>query len=205
VRALARAGRAVALAEGVGLGGCLAALVGLATWQFGARNLRGFGVPPAPLWIDSALRHSLFFIGFLGAAFATHAIKHLRVDAVSRLLPVRARLALRVATTLLAAAVCLALLRAGWMFHADIASTEVGDVSQEGDLINATRGSLALPLGFGLVLFHLLVQAVLDVAWIGSGEEPPAEWLSESHGGEISSDDPRAAAIEAATVMSEEL
>src|SRR5206468_4921040 len=93
---LARISRALALLEGFGIGLFLVSLVLLACWQFFARNLRGFGVPAAPIWIDSVLRHAVFFIGFLGAAFATHVVKHLRVDAVSRLLPVRVRLAARI-------------------------------------------------------------------------------------------------------------
>src|SRR5262245_51912412 len=96
LRLLARISRALALLEGTAIGAFLSALVLLACWQFFARNLRKLGVPSAPLWIDSVLRHAVFFIGFLGAAFATHVVKHLRVDAVSRLLPVRVRLTTRI-------------------------------------------------------------------------------------------------------------
>jgi TRAP-type C4-dicarboxylate transport system permease small subunit len=182
VRALAKLSRAAAFVEGIGIGAFLLALVVLATWQFVARNLRALGVHPAPLWIDSVLRHAVFFIGFLGAAFATYVLKHLRVDAVTRLLPVRARLAVRIATTLFAAAACVLLFRAGWAFHADIVHHEAGDVAQEHELIDAAVGTLALPIGLGLMLVHFVVQIVVDLAWLIAGETPPAEWLAEAHG-----------------------
>ena len=207
LRALAHASRGLALVEGAAIGLVLTALVGLATWQFVARNLRPLGVHPAPDWINSVIRHAVFFIGFLGAAFATHVVKHLRVDAVSRLLPVRLRLGVRILTTLFACLVCLALVRAGWAYHRDIVANETGDVSQAGELITSARGTLAGPLGYALIFVHFAVQIVLDAAWIVTGEEPPAEWLAEAHGGEITAPpaDPNAEALEAATAMSEEL
>jgi TRAP-type C4-dicarboxylate transport system permease small subunit len=197
IRLLARLGGAIALAEGAAIGVALGALVMLATWQFVARNLRPLGLPAAPLWIDSCIRHAVFFIGFLGAAFATHVIKHLRVDAVTRVLPVRLRLGVRMLTSTFACVVCYLLLRAGWAFHADIVANEGGDLSQAGELITAARGTLALPVGFALILLHFAVQIVVDGAWVLSGETPPAAWLAEAHAGED--------ALETATVLSEDL
>ncbi len=205
LRILARVSRLLALAEGAGIGLFLGALVVLASWQFVARNLRPLHVPPAPLWIDSVIRHAVFFIGFLGAAFATHVVKHLRVDAVSRLMPVRLRLSVRILTTAFAVVVCIYLMRAGWTFHADIVANEATDVSQEHELIDAARGTLALPVGFALILFHFAVQILLDLAWVVTGDEPPAEWLAEAHGGEIIVGDEKAGALETATVLSEDL
>ena len=202
---LARISRALALLEGFGIGLFLCSLVALACWQFFARNLRGLGVPNAPLWIDSVIRHAVFFIGFLGAAFATHVVKHLRVDAVSRLLPIRVRLSARILTTAFAAVVCVLLVKSGWTFHQDIVANESADLSQAHELIDAARGTIALPVGFALILFHFVVQILLDAAWIVTGEEPPAEWLAEAHGGEILPAGGKAEALETATVLSEEL
>jgi TRAP-type C4-dicarboxylate transport system permease small subunit len=182
VRLLARLGHAVAVAEGAGIGAALCALIGLACWQFGCRMLRGYGVAPAPLWVSSVIRHAVFFIGFLGAAFATHTLKHLRVDAITRLLEPRKRLALRVVTTAFALAVCLMLARAGWRFRADLASNEEFDLSQQSELITAPRGALAMPVGFGLISLHFLLQIVFDVTWLASRETPPASWLAEARG-----------------------
>jgi TRAP-type C4-dicarboxylate transport system permease small subunit len=211
LRALAHLSRWIALAEGAALGVLLTALIGLATWQFLARNLHRDWFPMAPfryhgshLWVDSFIRHAVFFIGFLGGAFATHVVKHLRVDAVTRLLPVRARLGVRVVATLFAAGVCWMLLRAGLAFHADIALNEGGDIAQAQELISRARGSLILPVGFALILFHFAVQVVLDLAWIATGEEPPAEWLAEAHGGDIATDEAHEP-LETATVLSEDL
>jgi TRAP-type C4-dicarboxylate transport system permease small subunit len=205
LRALAHLNRVVALAEGAGLGLFLGALMLLASWQFVARNLRDLGVDPAPLWIDSVIRHAVFFIGFLGGAFATHVIKHLRVDAMTRLMPVRARLAVRILTTAFACVICILLVRAGWAFHADIVANEAGDVTMEGELITAARGTLAVPLGFGLITFHFIVQILLDLAWILTGEEPPSEWLAEAHGEAGPPSGAQGEALDTATRVSEEL
>jgi TRAP-type C4-dicarboxylate transport system permease small subunit len=204
LRALGWANRALAIVEGAGIAFTLSALILLASWQFLARNLRGLHVPPAPDWINSVIRYSVFFIGFFGAAFATHVIKHLRVDALTRLLPVRLRLAVRIVTTIFAIVVCWHLVRAGWAYHRDIVQNEAGDFAQAQELINAERGSLALPIGFSLMMIHFAVQILLDLAWVVSGQTPPPEWLAEAHGGEIEAGD-RGEALETATVASEDL
>ena len=211
LRALAHLSRWIALGEGAALGFLLTALVVLATWQFASRNIHRDWFPMAPfkwhggyLWVDSFIRHAVFFIGFLGGAFATHVVKHLRVDAVTRLMPVRLRLSVRVVATLFAAVVCWMLFKAGLAFHADIAANEGGDISQAAELINRARGSLILPVGFALILFHFVVQIVLDLAWVITGEEPPAEWLAEAHGGEVVTDEAHEP-LETATVLSEDL
>jgi TRAP-type C4-dicarboxylate transport system permease small subunit len=211
LRWLAHLSRWIALGEGAALGFLLAALVVLAAWQCVARNLHKDWFPMAPfkyhgshLWVDSFIRHAVFLIGFLGGAFATHVVKHLRVDAVTRLLPVRARLAVRVIATLFAAGVCWMLLKAGLAFHADILANESGDIAQAAELVSRARGSMILPVGFTLILFHFVVQIILDLSWIMTGEDPPAEWLAEAHGGEIHTDETHEP-LETATVLSEDL
>lgn len=211
LRGLAHFSRWIALAEGAALGFLLSALVVLATWQFISRNVHRDWFPMAPfkyhgsyLWVDSFIRHAVFFIGFLGGAFATHVVKHLRVDAITRLLPVRARLAVRVIATIFAAGVCWMLLKAGLAFHADIIANEGGDIAQAQELVSRARGSMILPVGFALILFHFVVQIILDLSWIVTGEDPPAEWLAEAHGGDIHTDEAHEP-LETATVLSEDL
>lgn len=176
VRGLCRFSYGLAVAEGAGLGFCLLALIFLATWQFLGRNLNNVGVPfpAAPMWVNGALRHSVFFIGFLGAAFATHAGKHIRVDAVTRNLKGRVRTVVKLLTTFLPLVVCAVCIAKGWEFH----EAEQPDISQLDEVINSRVGSLAIPLGFGLIFLHMLVHLAVDASWVVSGQEPPPE----SHG-----------------------
>ncbi len=183
-RVMLRFNDGLALVEGAGIFAFLAALTLLATWQFVARNLRPLGVEPAPFWVDSVIRHAVFFIGFLGAAFATYMSKHLRVDAVTRGLSPRARLVARLVTTVFAAAVCGLLAKGGYEFYADVVAFESGDVTQTDEVITTAMGSLAMPAGFGLVLWHLFVQLVVDALWLVSGEPIPASLLADAHEGE---------------------
>src|SRR5262249_11039979 len=64
----------LAIAEGVGIGACLVAVVFLATWQFVERNLTQHHIWffHVPAWTDGVIRHSVFLLGFLGGAYATY-------------------------------------------------------------------------------------------------------------------------------------
>src|SRR5260370_37703312 len=74
LRALAGLARLLAVLEGIGIGACLLAVVGLATWQFVERNLVQHHVPffHVPPWADGVIRPSVFMLGFLGGAYATY-------------------------------------------------------------------------------------------------------------------------------------
>jgi TRAP-type C4-dicarboxylate transport system permease small subunit len=187
VRALAALSRGLAVVEGIGIAACLVALVGLAVVGFVLRNLRlqGFAwVPPPPEWADGALRHSVFVLGFLGAAYATFAARHIRIDAVTRLLAPRARLGARIVSSLACAALAVVLARAGYDFLL-VCREEAGEVATQGQIFTSARGALVIIAGFGLLGFHFVVQAVIDAVYLASGREPPAGWIAEAgHGPE---------------------
>jgi TRAP-type C4-dicarboxylate transport system permease small subunit len=194
LRALAFLSRALAVAEGAGIGLCLLSVIALATWQFIERNLTQhhlwfFHVPG---WTDGVIRHSVFMLGFLGGAYATYTGRHIRIDAVTRVLKPRRRMALRIVTTLFAIAIVVLFVKAGWGFR-QVTLEETGEASQAGQLFTPSRGAMIIVLGYAVIAFHFFVQLVLDVAWLVSGQEPPAEWIAEaSHGAELT--DPAKAA-----------
>ena len=191
VRGLAAVSRLLAVLEGVGIGACLLAVVGLATWQFIERNLTQrhiwfFALPP---WTDGVIRHSVFMLGFLGGAYATYTGRHIRIDAVTRVLKDRRRMALRVVTTLAAIVIVALFARAALEFH-KITLEELGEASQADELFTPSRGALIMVVGYAVIAFHFFVQAMIDVCWLLSKQQPPAEWIAEAaHGAELPAED----------------
>jgi TRAP-type C4-dicarboxylate transport system permease small subunit len=184
VRALAAASRGLAVLEGVGIALCLLSLVGLALFQFVVRNLRLHGqlwAPPPPDWVDGVIRHSVFVLGFLGAAYATFTGRHIRIDAITRLVRPRRRMALRIVTGLAAVLVCGLIVRAGWEFL-QICRQEASEVGAQGQFFTSARGAMVIIGGVGLVGFHFLVQVAIDAVYVLTGREPPAHWIAEAHG-----------------------
>jgi TRAP-type C4-dicarboxylate transport system permease small subunit len=181
VRFLAALSRALAVVEGVGIAVCLVSLVGLAVFQFGARNLRLHGwsaLPGPPAWIDGVIRHAVFVLGFLGAGYATFSGRHIRVDALTRLLRPRARLAVRMVTALAAVIVCVLITRAAYDFLL-VCREESAEVGNEGQLFTSARGAMVIIAGVVLVGFHFLVQIAIDAVYVLGGRPPPPEWIAE--------------------------
>jgi TRAP-type C4-dicarboxylate transport system permease small subunit len=184
VRALAAVSRALAVVEGLGIALCLVALVGLAIVQFALRNLRLHGqlwVPPPPEWIDGVIRHSVFVLGFLGAAYATFSGRHIRIDAITRLLGPRARMTLRIVTGLAAVVVCAVVVRAAHEFL-EICRQEASEAGAQGQFFTSARGAMVIIAGVGTVGFHFFVQVCIDAVYVVTGREPPAHWIAEAHG-----------------------
>jgi TRAP-type C4-dicarboxylate transport system permease small subunit len=182
VRALAALSRALAVIEGAGLAGCLLVLVGLAVYQFVARNLRLHGqawMPAPPDWIDGVIRHSVFVLGFLGAAYAAFTGRHIRIDAVTRLLRPRARMAVRIATASVAVVVCVFLARAGLEFLA-VCREEASDVVGRSELFTSVRGAQVIVGGVVLVGVHLVVQIAIDAVYVVTGRAAPPAWIAEA-------------------------
>ncbi len=178
VRALTRISGALAALEGVGIALCLLVIVLLCCFQFVGRNLTTHRIVavPMPLWIDAAVRHAVFLIGFLGGAYATYSGRHIRIDAVTRALSPRRRLALRAVTTLAAIVIVLLFVDGAWIcYHGETESAE---------LFSPARGALIELCGYVVVAFHFLVQLVLDIGWLVSGKDPPSEWISDAAHGE---------------------
>jgi TRAP-type C4-dicarboxylate transport system permease small subunit len=111
-------------------------------------------------WIDIFLRQLVIIVAFFGAMLATQRGKHINIDALSKMLPPRARRVVGVLLPLTAVAVCLVLARAGW---------DLVRISREypKDLLpSVPEWSLQLmfPVGFGLLAVHFVVRAVEAVA-----------------------------------------
>ncbi len=196
LRAIAALSRLLAVLEGVGIGLCLLAVVGLATWQFIERNLTQHHIPflHVPPWTDGVIRHSVFMLGFLGGAYATYTGRHIRIDAVTRIVKAKKRMALRLITTLAAIGIVLVFTKAAYGFYR-VTLQETGEASQAGELFTPARGAMIIVVGYAVIAFHFFVQALIDVGWLVSKAEPPAEWIAEAaHGAELPAEDSAVAA-----------
>jgi TRAP-type C4-dicarboxylate transport system permease small subunit len=187
IRALAAVSRGLAVIEGIGIGACMIAVILLATWQFIERNLVQRHIPffHVPAWTDGVIRHSVFMLGFLGGAYATYTGRHIRIDAVTRVIKARQRMILRIFTTTFAIFIVYLLFRASLDFR-QITLEELGEASQADELFTPSRGAFILIFGYGVIAFHFVVQILLDISWLLSKQEIPAEWIAEaSHGAEL--------------------
>lgn len=101
-------------------------LVGFALLQIILRNFFSTGI----VWSDNLLRHIVLWASFLGAARATSERKHIRIDILPRLLPLRGKLALEAVSSFFSFAICVILFYVSWTF--------VGSERYYGDLAFAS-------------------------------------------------------------------
>jgi len=87
-------------------------LTAFALAQIIFRNFLSVGL----VWGDDLLRHGVLWITFLGATRATLERKHIRIDLLPRVLPVRLSFIADFMCCLISFVVCLLLLWASWNF-----------------------------------------------------------------------------------------
>ncbi len=144
---------ALTRAEGYLLIAMLSVMVVMAFLQVILRNLFSSGI----LWADILLRHLLLWLGFLGAAIATSENRHINIDALRRFLSPRLRSAVGVLTDMFAAAICYLLARASWTF----VQGEIADRRTMIEGIPSWYAEIIMPLGFGLLVVHFVIRAIL--------------------------------------------
>lgn len=114
------------------------------------RNVFGTGF----LWADPLVRHMVLWVGFLGAAIATHEERHISVDALTKFLPPRWKAAATIAGQLFLAAVCLFLIRASWEFLME-------EKASGGEIFTGLpnyAGLSIIPAGYLLIAVHAVIR-----------------------------------------------
>ena len=144
---------ALTRAEGYLLITLLSVMVVLAFLQVVLRNLFSSGI----FWADVLLRHILLWLGFLGAAIATSEHRHINIDALRRFLKPRVRSVVDMITDLFAAFICFLLAQSSWTFV--MMEKEDGRMMFEG--IPSWWVEFILPAGFGLLIVHFVIRALL--------------------------------------------
>src|SRR5512146_304331 len=130
----------------------LGSMVILAFVQVVLRNFFGTGI----LWADTIVRHLVLWSGFVGAALATSAERHISIDALTKFLSVRTRRVVLIVTSIFAAVVCYYLAGAAWTYLLE-------ERANAGELVLSIPTWVALliiPIGYLLLAFHFLVKAI---------------------------------------------
>ena len=127
-------------------------------------------------WTDKVTLHLLLWVGFFGAAIAAGKRKHIKIDALSRLLPKAFRERLQILLDLVAATACFFLANAALKFMAS--ETASGTVFY--GPIPGWVGIVIIPVGFGLLVWHFLLDAVFEIAlWAGNQTPELLAWKEE--------------------------
>ncbi|MEK7232718.1 MAG: TRAP transporter small permease subunit [Elusimicrobiota bacterium] len=151
---LRKAEARLAAAEGALLVALLAVMVTLAFTQV---ILRHFGL--GLLWGETVLKHLVLWTGFLGAALAAAAEKHFAWEAAHVGLPERLKPWLRLTANLSGAAITALLLKASWIYFSDDRASGAELVAIGGLIVRSWVASASIPLGFALVMTHMLFKS----------------------------------------------
>jgi TRAP-type C4-dicarboxylate transport system permease small subunit len=108
------------------------------------------------IWADPLVRHMVLWVGFLGAAIATHEERHISIDALTRFLSPRWKAAATIAGQLFLAVVCVALVSASWTFLME--EKEAGGEIVAG--LPTYLGLMIIPLGYLLVAVHAVIRCL---------------------------------------------
>lgn len=133
----------------------LLAMMFLVTGQVILRNVFSSGISG----VDVISRHMVLWIAFLGAMLATRSRQHIAIDALTRLIPSRARNSLRIVLDLLAAYVAFLLAKASYAFVLDeraMGTILFGDVPT---WITQT----IIPFGFAMISVEYIIGIGLDI------------------------------------------
>jgi len=133
----------------------LAFMIGLAALQILMRNLFHSGfVTGEPL-----LRSLVLWVGMLGAIVASRTDKHISIDVLTRLLPSKAKAAVRVVIDLFVSVVCVLLAyHAGRLVASDY---EAGTLAFAN--VPAWMVELILPFAFGVIALRYIFLCVAAV------------------------------------------
>jgi len=122
-------------------------------------------------WFD-IVRGGTFSVAMIGAVYATHQQRHLSMDLVSRRLPARGRLFLRVVLALFTVMVAALLVRSG-LHQLDTVGEESGD-----HLISTHTIVTFMPVGAALIIVHTVLHMVIDIDYLVRHKVPPERMRS---------------------------
>ncbi len=159
----------LAKAEKVILIFLLVIMLGLGFLQVVLRNFFGSGIH----WADLYLRHSVLWIGLIGASLATKNEKHINMDALSRILSPKLKNTLDIFLNFIACSFSVLFVYASYIFVKDEYDISEGKAIFLG--LQAWMVELIIPVAFGIIAFRFLVKALEKIAEIFNKDTNKAE------------------------------
>ena len=162
LRLLERAGR---VAENAALVSLLGSLVLLAVAQIILREVFGTGL----FWADEVIKLIVLWLALVGSIAATRDNRHIRIDALSHLLPDNVVVLVRIIVDVFAAVVCGVIAWQAWRYlqlEIEFEDTVLIDVP-------AWIAHSILPAAFALISYRFMVSVigqVVDIAGSKSAE-----------------------------------
>lgn len=154
--------------EAVVLSLCLLSMLAVAFFQVVMRNIYGVGY----IWADIFVRTLVIWVGLLGASLATHEVRHLTIDAITKFLPTRVKRIVRVIVYLFALIVCIFLTKAA-VNYLQLPSESHGIFG-----LPPWAQEVIIPVAFILISFHLfvlIVQSIADIFRHTDASAPPQD------------------------------
>jgi TRAP-type C4-dicarboxylate transport system permease small subunit len=123
---------------------------------------------------DDVIKGGTFAIAMLGGAFASHQMKHLSMDLLSRRFSPRNRLFLKITLSLFVIFVLVLLIKSGL---ANIENEK--QFNQAGEyLVSRVKIAWLIPIGAILMIVHAVLHILIDVDYISRRKTPPERMRS---------------------------
>ena len=119
------------------------------------------------IWGEEIVRYSFIYLAWIGAAAAVKERAHIRIDVLMHYLGPRPKAVLYIFGDLVMLAVALVALY--WSFETVHVSAKFGSVT-DGLRISKVWFLMAVPVGFGLVVFRLLQSLIRDFKSLKDGK-----------------------------------
>ncbi|MDA7946197.1 MAG: TRAP transporter small permease [Hyphomicrobiaceae bacterium] len=120
------------------------------------------------IWGEEIVRYAFIYLAWIGAAAAVRERAHLRIDVIfNYIVSNRAKTLLYLLGDLVMLAV--ALIAVYWSWETVLVSWKFGSVSH-GLRVSMVWFLMAVPLGFGLMIFRLLQSIIRDLSDLKSGK-----------------------------------
>jgi TRAP-type C4-dicarboxylate transport system permease small subunit len=134
----------------------LTGLLGLGLLQVIERNVLASGI----FWADELLQHIVLWLGFLGASLATREHRHLSIDVLSHVLPVRLQVWLELLVNIVAFVLCMLLVQAAW----GLVRSEYTAGTMLTFGVPAWLAQSIIPLGFGAITLRFALRLMETLA-----------------------------------------
>jgi len=118
------------------------------------------------IWGEEIVRYSFIYLAWIGASAAVKERAHIRIDVLMHYLPQRAKALLYIFGDVVMFFVAIIALY--WSFETVLVSAHFGSVT-DGLRISKVWFLMAVPLGFGLIVWRLLQSFVRDCRSLKNG------------------------------------